>query len=156
MKRLILTVGNIYLMACLSACGFASNDQDYRTTSELNQINVVAQIDANQNMATALDVVFVFDKNALSVLPKTGPDWFANKSALLANLASGVAVMSLQIPPASTVSGGPMPNGYKKAIAVYSYANYLSTDGHAMGNITSFKCALLTLSSTQISYSDCS
>jgi type VI secretion system protein len=155
MKHWLLIAGNICLIACLSACGAAIHLPDHSSTTELKQINVVAQVDANLRMATALDVVFVYDRNVPAVLPKTGPEWFANKDALLASLASGVAVMSLQVPPGSSISNEPLPKGFKNAIAVYSYANYLSADGQVMGNITSFKCVLMTLSSTKISYSHC-
>lgn len=156
MKRLHLFICSSSLLLDLGGCSFVSYVLDFSPTTELKQLNVVAEVNANQNMATALDVVFVFDKNALAVLPKTGPDWFTNKNALINGLASGVAVLSLQIPPASTVSGQPLPKNFKKAIAVLSYANYLSAEGQAVGNLTPFKCALLTLTSTQISYTSCS
>ena len=139
----------------LGACSFISYAMDYKSTTDLKQINVVAQLDANLNMATAIDVVFVFDKNALAVLPKTGPDWFDNKSVLMTNLGGALAVLPLEIPPASKVSNQPLPHGYKKAIAVYSYANYLSVKGQAMGNLTSYACAQVTLSRKQISYASC-
>ena len=139
----------------MSGCSLPRNLMDSPPTTKLRQLNVVAEIGANQNTATTLDLVFVFDKSALLLLPKTGPDWFANKQALLASLASGVAVLSLQVPPVSTVIATPLPHGHEKAIAVYSYANYLGAAGQAMGDLTPYPCVQITLGSTQISYANC-
>ncbi len=155
MKRASIFIITLLVVLNLGACSFISYAMDYKSTTDLKQIKVVAQLDANRNMATAIDVVFVFDKTALAVLPKTGPEWFANKSMLMANWGGALAVLSLEIPPAGPGANKPLPHGYKKAIAVYSYANYLSTKGQAMGNLTSYSCAQVTLSREQINYASC-
>lgn len=126
-----------------------------RVGSHHRQIKVVAEMSANQNMATALDIVFVFDQNAVPLMPKTGPDWFANKAALLANLSSGLSIVSLQLPPASLIEPA-LPKGHEKAIAVYSYTNYLSEGGQARGDLTSYRCVRITLAATQVQYASCS
>ena len=156
-RTLALIIAMLVLPALLymSGCSLPRNGLEFPPTTKLKQLNVVAEIGANQNTATALDLVFVFDKTALPLLPKTGPDWFANKQALLAGLASGVAVLSLQVPPASKVIATPLPQAHEKAIAVYSYANYLSAAGQAMGDLTPYPCVQITLGSTQISYANC-
>lgn len=139
----------------MSGCGFISHALDYSPTTPLKTLNIVAEIDANLNMGTEIDVVFVFDKNAAAVLPKTSPDWFANRDALQAGLASGIAVMGIQVVPGSTVTNQPLPSGYGKAVYVYSYASYVNSGGQAAANITAYKCALITLRNTQISYTSC-
>jgi hypothetical protein len=139
----------------VSGCGFISHALDYSPTTALKALNIVAELDANQNMGTEVDLVFVFDKNALTVLPTTSPDWFANRDALQAGLASGIAVLGVQVVPGSTVTNQPLPGGYDKAVYVYSYASYVSAGGQAAANITAYKCALITLRSTQISYTSC-
>lgn len=139
----------------VSGCGFISYALDYSPTTSLKTLNIVAELDANQNMGTEVDVVFVFDKNAVAILPKTSPDWFASRDALQAGLASGIAVLGVQVVPGSTVTNQALPSGYGKAVYVYSYASYVSADGQAVANITAYKCALITLRNTQISYTSC-
>ena len=45
-------------------------------------IEVVAEPGANSDTATAIDIVFVSTSDAASLLPKTGPEWFARRAAL--------------------------------------------------------------------------
>lgn len=107
----------------------------------LQSIQVLAQLDANQNNATALDLVFVYDSSTLPLLPKSGPDWFDKKAALVAGLAMAVDVVSLQIPPASNVNlpaNPAFPGRYAKAVAVYAYPNYVTAAGQAMLNLTPY------------------
>jgi len=121
-------------------------------TTDLTRIDVVAQAGANQNSATALDIVFVFDANSAALLPKTGPDWFARKAALVDGLATGIAVVSLQVPPAMTLSVA-LPKHHAKAIGVYSYANYIEPAGQAMANLTPFRRMTIGLAPGRIVYS---
>lgn len=156
---MIMRIVNAFLgtaaLLAVSGCGFISHALDYSPTTPLKTLNIVAELDANQNMGTEVDLVFVFDKNAAAVLPKTSPDWFANRDALQAGLASGIAVLGVQVVPGSTVTNQPLPGGYGKAVYVYSYASYVSAGGQAVANLTAYKCALITLRSTQISYTSC-
>ena len=81
---LALIIATLALLGLLymSGCSLPRYGLDSPPTTKLRQLNVVAEIGANQNMAIALDVVFVFDKTALPLQPKTGLDWFATKQAL--------------------------------------------------------------------------
>lgn len=154
--RLKIFAASLTTLLLLGACSSLSDVMDFGLGTHHKQIKIVAQVAANQNMATALDLVFVFDPNALPLLPKTGPDWFANKTPLLASLSSALSVVSLQIPPMSTIAQVALPKGHEKAIAVYSYANYLSEDGLARGNLTPYRCVLINLATTQVQYTSCS
>ncbi|RDU94732.1 hypothetical protein [Trinickia dinghuensis] len=133
-----------YLLAACSWLGFSKH-------AAVSQIKVVAQVDADQNAATQLDIVFVYDNSVLGLLPSTGPDWFQKKDALISGLANDIDVVSLQVPPA-TVAGPTLPKRHGKAIAVYVYANYLSPAGQAKGNITPYKNVTIWLTATTIQY----
>lgn len=119
----------------------------------IKEIQVVAEVNANQNTATALDIVFAYDTASASLLPKTGPDWFDKKAALMNGLATGIDVVSLQIPPAMTVHV-PLPAKAGKAIGVYSYANYLGAAGQPVGNLTPYKKMTIRLTPDTIVYSN--
>ncbi len=121
----------------------------------LKTLEVVAQVGANQDTATAIDIVWVFDSTALAALPKTGPLWFANKAALQANLATSLAVVSLEVAPASALQSVPLPAKHGKAIAVLAFANTLAVAGQAVGTLTPFKCALITLAPASVAYAAC-
>ncbi|MGN6318123.1 hypothetical protein [Trinickia sp.] len=120
-------------------------------SAAVSQIKVVAEVGANQNAATQLDIVFVYDSNVVAMLPTTGPDWFQKKDALMAGLANGLDVVSLQVPPA-TLASASLPKRHGKAIDVYVYANYLSAAGQPKGNITPYKNVTIWLTPTTVIY----
>lgn len=121
----------------------------------LKTLEIVAQTGANQGSAAAIDIVWVFDSTAQAALPKTGPLWFANKAALQANLASSLAVVSLELAPASATQSVPLPSNHGKAIAVLAFANTLDAAGQAVGALTRFKCALITVAPASVIYAAC-
>lgn len=140
-------LGITALLACmvLASCSLFSGPK----TTSLSQIRVVAEVNANQDSATELDVVFVYDSDAMAQLPKTGPQWFDSKAALMAGVASAIDVVSVQIPPA-TLADVRLPARHSSAIAVYVYANYLSTAGQPMSNITPYRKVTIWLTPVSV------
>jgi len=134
-------------LSLLTACSFFSGPK----TASVSQIKVVAEINANQSSATQLDVVFVYDATAAALLPKTGPEWFDKKAALLAGAADSIDVASLQVPPA-TIADVRLPGRHSKATGVYVFANYLSPSGQAVSNITPYKSVTIWLTPSGITY----
>lgn len=132
----------------LSACSFLKMFVD---SSPLKQIQIIAEINANQNTATAIDIVFVYDDNAVSLLPKTSPEWFEKKAALMLSLANNIEVVSLQMPPA-TLANVDLPAKHSKAVGVYSFINYLDVSGQAVGNLTPYKIMSIWLAPTSVLY----
>jgi type VI secretion system protein len=123
-------------------------------TTTLASVRVAAPPGANLDSATALDLVFVYDKNSIALLPKTGPEWFAQKQALINGLGKTVDVVPLQVPPATVVDPVPLPKRASNALAVYGFANYLSGDGQARLDITQYRRAVIWLAATQIQLSE--
>lgn len=153
------TLRSLFLMSALaialSGCAMVGKLFGIEPTSPLRQVTVIAELDANSRSATAIDLVFVYDDTALAVLPKTGPEWFANKDTLMAGLALSVDVVRLQVPRGKTVDEAPLPRRHRKAVAVYSYANYITPGGQPQGKLTPYKCAQITLGASAISYQSC-
>jgi len=150
MKLHSLPLGNTLLrLMATSLLGLALGGCSTKLPStSLQSIQIQAAVNANQNTATALDLVFVYDSNALPLLPKTGSDWFDQKAALMASLATSLDVMSLQIPAISTLNlpqERAFPDRYKKAIGVYSYANYVKPGGQLMANLTPYGSVVIQL-----------
>lgn len=119
--------------------------------SALTKVRIVAEAGANHNSATAVDIVFVYDKNADASILHTAPEWFASKSAIVADLATAVDVVAIQIAPAM-VSDIELPVRSKKAIAVYCYANYVSARGQTKGNLTPYRYITINLKSDTVTY----
>ena len=134
-------------MLLLAACSFFGGPK----TASVSKIKVVAEINANQSSATQLDIVFVYDSTAAALLPKTGPEWFDKKAALLAGAADSIDVVGLQVPPA-TIADVSLPGRHGKAIGVYVFANYLSAAGQAVSNITPYKSVTIWLTPGGISF----
>lgn len=131
----------------LAACSLFGGSK----SAAVAQIKVVAEVNANQNSASELDIVFVYDSNVVALLPATGPDWFKKKAAMINGLATGIDVVSLQVPPA-TLADAALPKRHGKAIGVYVFANYLSAAGQPMGNITPYKNVTIWLTPTTVLY----
>jgi type VI secretion system protein len=123
-------------------------------TTSVSRIRVAAPPGANLDSATALDLVFVYDKNSTAMLPKTGPDWFAQKQSLINGLGQSIDVVSLQVPPATVIDPVKLPKRAGSAAAVYGFANYQSTDGQARIDLTLYHRAVIWLAATQIQLSE--
>jgi type VI secretion system protein len=120
----------------------------------LHRVVIEASENANQNQATAIDLVLIQDSNFLSVLPKNSVEWFEKKASLLASLGQSIDVVSLQIPPASVVDVK-LPKDLSKAVHVLSYANYLTSEGQMIGDLSSYKCVRIMLEAQRVSYAEC-
>ncbi len=116
----------------------------------LRQVEVSADADANQVSATAVDLVFFHDRAAVAAAPKTGPEWFAQKSTLLSQLGPTIDVVSLQVPPGTALSAVALPSRHRRAVAVQLYANYIAPDGQPALNLSSFRHAIVRLRSSTI------
>ncbi|HEV2623088.1 MAG TPA: hypothetical protein VGU65_13500 [Frateuria sp.] len=133
--------GLALLLLALAGCGIARPPP----TSVLGQLGVVAEPGANDDAATALDVVFVYDPQAGSLLPLTGPEWFARKVAYRQNLGSAIDVVSLELAPATTVRDVALPPRYRRAVAVYAYASYLAPAGQPRLSLGAYPRAVIRL-----------
>ncbi|WP_338847058.1 hypothetical protein V8J88_25245 [Massilia sp. W12] len=119
--------------------------------TKLLQIKIAAELNANQNIATAIDIVFAYDENAVKIMPKSGPEWFSQKTALLNGLANSVDVVALQVPPATIVEVA-LPARYQQAVGVYSFANYVDPSGQPVGNLTPYKSMTIWLKPNTVTY----
>ncbi|UXY17249.1 hypothetical protein N8I74_09645 [Chitiniphilus purpureus] len=148
----------VSITVLLASCGTVATVKKWvygdPPRTEVRALRVLAEVDANGNSATALDVVLVYSANALAMLPRTGPDWFAQKGALLAALGPDIDVVPLQLPPALVVDPVPLPGRYRRAVGVYAFPNYLAPAGQAAINLTAYRRPTLRLRANDIAASD--
>jgi type VI secretion system protein len=137
----------ISLLACaaLAACSSAP------PPTTIGAIEIIAEAGANAGSATDLDLVFVYDVAIAAMLPRTGPDWFLKKDAFLTGLATGIEAVNVQLPQGQRLRLEPSAR-QRKAIAVYSYANYGPATGQPMGNLTLYKNITIRLLPDRIVY----
>lgn len=147
---LLLSVSLFALVACSSVSDWLFPNPP-RTA--VRKITVVADAEANQGTASMLDLVFVYDAAAVAQLPKSGPDWFRQKAALQLVLATGIDVVSLQVPAATASFSVKLPDRASKAIGVYALANYIGEDGQPIANLTPWREVSIHLMPTTIMYS---
>lgn len=122
------------------------------TRTALRDVSVVAQSAANSGSATALDLVFVYDAPTAATLPRTGPEWFAQKARLLVALGPKLDVASVQLPAGQSLSPVPLPERHKKALVVYCYVNFVAPAGQGVADLTAFKRVTITLAPDAVSY----
>lgn len=131
-------------MMLLAGCGMARSLPGGSVTV-LNHLGVVVEQGANQQIATALDVVFVYDTQAEAVLPRTGPEWFARKAVDQNSLGSAIDVVPLQLPPATVMAEVALPPRHRQAVAVYAYVDYLAAAGQARLSLGAYRNAVIRL-----------
>ncbi|HEX5125504.1 MAG TPA: hypothetical protein VFW00_02070 [Rhodocyclaceae bacterium] len=142
------------IMPLASGCGTVDKLKGLvglgRAYTPLRTLKVSADADANQGNGTQLDIVLVFDSATTDRLPKTGPDWFNQRDALQRLLATGIEVVSLQIPGSTPVFSATLPARITKATSVFAYANYVKEEGWPVIALTPYRSASLRLTSNNI------
>ena len=119
-------------------------------TADVRSIELVADGTANEFSATAIDIVFVYQTSAASLLPTDGPAWFARRDSLRNTLASQADIVSLQVPPPYASFSVSLPKRYKDAVRVVAFANFLTVAGQAPIDLSGYKHAVLRLRTDRI------
>jgi len=151
-RRLALAV--MLLLIALSGCSSVNKLLGRTPTTTLSSVRVAAPPGANLNSAVQLDLVFLYDINSAAMLPKTGPEWFAQKTALINGLGTSIDIVHLEIPPAQVIDPVLLPKRAGKAVGVYAFANYLSADGQPRADLTKFRRAVVWLQATQLAVTE--
>lgn len=147
----LIRVNRLLLLGCalplLAACSWFGP-----TKTALRGVTVIAQNGANNASATAIDVVFVYDAATVALLPRSGPDWFARREALLPSFGPKVDAVSVQLPPNQRAEPVPFPARYKKALVVYCYVNFVAPVGQGVADLTGYKRVSITLGPNTVTY----
>lgn len=135
-----LTVA-LFLGACSSLSGLIPFFGP--PTTSLKAVRIQSMPESNRNQPTRLDLVFVYEQGM--ALPKSGPEWFRQKDALLAAHQQKLDAVSFELPPITEVASVALPGGFGKALAVLVYADYQSPAGQNMADLTNFRKPLIRL-----------
>ncbi len=135
------------LLFLLGACSSLSGMIPFMgpPKTRIDEVRITADAGANGNHPTRLDLVFIYDKSVQAALPKSGPEWFKQKAALLSAYPKKLDVASFELPPLSVVSPAGLPENFGKALVVLAYADYRSPGGQGVADMTTLKCPLIRL-----------
>ncbi len=141
-------------VSILSGCSTEALNRLF-SENKLRELQIEARATANDNHATAVDIVFVYDANLEERMPKTATQWFARKSEIASNYPGGFDTVSLEIPSAMAINVTNFPDKHKAAVLVRSYAKM----GHPSTNdsfvLTEYECAKITLTKEKSTYQEC-
>lgn len=93
--------------------------------NNLQQLSLVALAEANQQTATTVDVVFIYDANLINALPKTGAAWFAKKEAFVNQYSQRIDITTFEMSPLSAINQASMPKNHSIASVMLIYVNML-------------------------------
>ncbi|GLX80376.1 hypothetical protein tinsulaeT_37160 [Thalassotalea insulae] len=111
---------------------------EYKST-DLEKMWIQSDANSNQNLPTAVDILFIYDQKAADTLSAlSGPDWFAQKRALLLKYQASILITALEIVPQSSKQTVTLPDKFYNAISVLMFANYLAPDGQYLADITQY------------------
>lgn len=143
----------------LCLIGFAAITADtahaQRYGSRQTRLQVVATEGANQNTSTLLSVVVVYDRRALEVLPRSASDWAGMQRSLASVFGSGIAVYEVQVLPNNPLIEIALPGAASRAVAIVTYAHYLSAEGQVAARLPGRTCTRVVFEPMTVSYTQC-
>ena len=119
------------------------------------QVRVAASPEANQGMATALDIVLVYDVVLMPRLPVTAAQWFEQRAALQAGAGRGLQVIPLQIPASSSPQALKLPRAAAKAAGALVYAGFLPGSSPTAAPLAPHPCVQINLDAQGLKQSAC-
>lgn len=151
-KKLAFISSSWPVRACLITAMFAGLPG---CALKVDSVAIESMMNANQNRATAVDVVFLSDDELAEKLARvTARHWFAQKPGYLASYGSSIVLVEHELVPGSSVDiwtnkiKNPSP---RNAQAVLVFANYQTEDMVYTVDISDFKNPVVTLQEKTIS-----
>lgn len=108
-------------------------------------ISVYASDDANETLATTLDIVFLYNGSIVDSMPKNAPAWFDLKAGLRSKHGADMDVVSLEVPPGAAIAKVLLPKRASTAVEILAYASYLNTQGIKRIHLTPYRQAAIYL-----------
>lgn len=120
------------------------------TKVALRSVELSSDQDANARNATSVDLVFVYARSGYAALPRRNADWFASKSALLAQLGDEIKVVSLEVPPAVAAKSVTLPRLSRQAVAVLVYVTHGALAAAAPLELSRLRDAVISIRATTV------
>ena len=150
-KTHVITLALI-IVTSISSCTYVEKSMDllpfytYNKTL-LTNISVISNMNSNRNHPVEIDFVFIYDDTVSPLLDVlSGPQWFADKTALMLRFRNSIDVAHIEIVPQTVEENISLPDDYNNAVRVLMFANFISESGQFVADVTTFDELLITLS----------
>lgn len=99
----------------------------------IDSVSIYTAQDANQNSATAVDLVVIYDQNLVKSIGKmSASQYFSNTQQLLLDNPTLIDIWHWELVPGQIVQAFTPEEGETKAYAGYVFANYLTGGDHRL------------------------
>lgn len=123
LKNLIIALG-----VCLTSC-----TNDFLPELSLDTVSIYTDTDANENSATAVDLVIVYDQELEKSLGKlSAAKYFSSSKQLLLDNPTLLDIWHWELVPGQIVQDFTPPQEQGDAYAAYVFANYLTPGDHRL------------------------
>lgn len=140
----------IFLLAVslTSGCSF------FMTRSDLDSVSIMADANANNNMAAAVDLVLVTNKQLANSLPKNSLVWFSERDTWLDNNPGSLQSILVEVPPRKELKKVPIPFRLFGYYQVNAYIKYFDKNGQNRIDLSNYDDAYITLSNDKVTYGE--
>ena len=90
----------------------------------VNSVFVQSTLDYNAILISGVDIVFVYEQEALDAFPATKSEWFGSKPEYLEQFGDAVELVSVFIPQGFDSEMVSLPEKRDEALAIYVYAQH--------------------------------
>lgn len=146
-------IGLCFLLQ-LGACSSLLHSKAMPIGTTLRSVSIAADVNANQNMATAVDLIFVNDSELSKKLPENSLEWFNQKTQLLGAHPKSLVCVSLEIPPEKNLQEVSLPWRWywvwKQPYEVNAYLKYFTKQGQSRFDLTPFSHAHIRLTAETV------
>lgn len=134
-RAVLLAIGTSLVAGGLSGCGLVGAVSS--PVFQVEAVQVHATPNANNNSATRLDMVFVYEEAAVDMLQSlSAAEWFDRKRQFMLDFPEGIGIRSWEVVPATSLDQEEVPDSLlenksgDKAVAAFVFADYLSPGAH--------------------------
>ncbi|MGS2718699.1 hypothetical protein ACVBE9_11030 [Eionea flava] len=116
----------------------------------LKKITIEAAANSNLDTPVALDIIFIYDEKITPLLSElNGPQWFQQKLSFSQRFANAIDIVDIEMVPLSRIESVSLPKKHKQAKNIVLFANYRTSDGQYMAELSHFKQLTIRLLNTQ-------
>lgn len=120
-------------LTCALALSLAGCSSDPVPELTINSVSIYTTPDANQNSATAVDVVIIYDQELVKTIGQmSASQYFSSTRQLLLDNPTLLNIWHWELVPGQVVQNFTPEEGATKAYAGYVFANYLTPGDHRL------------------------
>lgn len=119
-RQAILSIATTLLFSVVSLTPYSAQAVD--------SIFVQSRLDYNAILISGVDIVFVYEQEALDAFPANKSEWFGNKREYLEQYGDSVELVSVFIPQGFDSEMVSLPERRDEALAVYIYGQHDASD----------------------------